>query len=47
MSIDDVIYDWNDESNHLAGWRNGLEFYDESLREEVSAIEARFEAMLS
>jgi len=40
MSIDDVIYDWNDESSHLAGWRNGLEFYDESLRDGIQSPSA-------
>jgi len=40
MSSDDVIYDWNEKSSHLPGWRDGLEFYDESLRDGIQSPSA-------
>jgi len=40
MSSDVVIHDWNDESEAVDGWREGLEFYDESLRDGIQSPSA-------
>ena len=40
MSIDDVIHDWNDSETAIPGWREGLEFYDESLRDGIQSPSA-------
>ncbi len=40
MSSDVVIHDWNEENAAVDGWREGLEFYDESLRDGIQSPSA-------
>lgn len=40
MDPDKVIHDWNTEASSVDGWRDGLEFYDESLRDGIQSPSA-------
>jgi 2-isopropylmalate synthase len=35
-----LIHDWNDEASCVPGWREGVEFYDESLRDGIQSPSA-------
>lgn len=40
MAQDTWIYDWNDDRFSIDDWRNGIEFYDESLRDGIQSPSA-------
>jgi 2-isopropylmalate synthase len=40
MGQDSWIHDWNDDRFSIANWREGIEFYDESLRDGIQSPSA-------
>ena len=40
MAEDSWIHDWNDDRFSIADWREGIEFYDESLRDGIQSPSA-------